>query len=208
VTYDVTDRAPTLAAGRRVSVLPRAGGRARGGTVQVWDASGDRVVARIHTDADAVADLDHHQVWLSTVSRHREESGITIFAGRASALDPESLQVEGVVRLADERRRRALRAGGAMVTLPPARGEQQTVAALDISRGGVRLALGEDGWSYEDPMDLVLHLGDDRSLNVVGRLHRFDPGTGSAVLTFDGLHERYAEALDRFALTRLDPPPG
>lgn len=203
----MTDMSPTLAAGRRVSVLPRAGGHAWAGTVQAWDLSGDRVVARIHTEADAVADLDHHQVWLSTVSRDGEESGITIFAGRALAVDPESLQVEGVVRLADERRRRALRAGGAMVTLPPSGGEQQTVAALDISRGGVRLDLGEVGWSYEDPMDLVLHLGEDRSLNVVGRLHRFDSTTGSAVLTFDDLPERDAEALDRFALTRLDPPP-
>src|SRR5687767_13784688 len=99
---------PTLATGRRVSVLPRSGGHAWAGTVQAWDLSGERVVARIHTASDAVADLDHHQVWLSTVSRDGDESGITIFAGRASAVDSESLQVEGVVRLADERRRRAL----------------------------------------------------------------------------------------------------
>lgn len=195
--------AEALTSGRRVTLLPRSGGHSWAGTVRSWEAADDHIVAQIYAEADAVSSLDHHQVWLSTVSRMGDEYGVTIFAGRAYAVDSESLKLEGVVRLADERRRRAVRVTGSMVTLPPAGGPSVRVATLDISRGAVRLPIGEGGWTYDDPLDLVVHLGDEQSINVLGRLLRIDAATQSVVLGFDYLPDYDAEALDRFALTQL-----
>jgi hypothetical protein len=195
--------AEALTSGRRVTLLPRNGGHSWAGTVRSWDAADDHVVAQIYAEADAIASLDHHQVWLSTVSRIGDEYGVTIFAGRAYAVDNESLKLEGVVRLADERRRRAVRVSGSSVTLPPAGGPGIRVATLDISRGAVRLPIGDGGWTYDDPLDLVVHLGDDQTINVLGRLLRIDEAAGSVVLGFDYLPDHDVEALDRFALRRL-----
>jgi hypothetical protein len=192
-----------LTRGRRVTLLPRSGGHSWAGTVQSWDTADDHVVAQIYAEADAVATLDHHQVWLSTVSRIGDEYGVTIFAGRAYAVDNESLKLEGVVRLADERRRRAVRVTGSAVTLPPAGGPAIRVETLDISRGAVRLPIGEGGWTYDDPLDLVVHLGDEQTINVLGRLLRVDEAAGSVVLGFDYLSDPDVEALDRFALGQL-----
>jgi hypothetical protein len=198
-----TALAVALTSGRRVTLLPRTGGHSWAGTVRSWEAVADQVVAQIFTEADAVNSLDHHQVWLSTVSRSGDENGVTIFAGRAYAVDEESLKLEGVVRLADERRRRAVRVTGSTVTLPPVDGEQLTVATIDISRGAVRLPIGDSGWNYDDPLDLVVHLGNTRSINVIGRLLRLDMDKRSVVLGFDYLPDHDAEELDRFALSQL-----
>jgi hypothetical protein len=195
--------AVTLTSGRRVTLLPRNGGHSWAGTVRSWDASLDQVVAQVFAEAAAVNSLDHHQVWMSTVSRMGDEYGVTIFAGRAYAVDGESLKLEGIVRLADERRRRSVRVTGSTVTLPPSFGAQLRVATLDISRGAVRLPIGEGGWTFDDPLDLVVHLGDTQSINVVGRMLRIDEETKSVVLGFDYLPEQDAEALDRFALSQL-----
>lgn len=194
--------AEALTSGRRVTLLPRSGGHSWAGTVRSWDAADDHVVAQIYAEADAVASLDHHQVWLSTVSRTGDEYGVTIFAGRAYAVDHESLKLEGVVRLADERRRRAVRVTGSMVTLPPAGGPGIKVETLDISRGAVRLPIGAGGWTYDDPLDLVVHLGDEE-INVLGRLLRIDEMARSVVLGFDFLPQGDAETIDRFALGQL-----
>ena len=48
-----------------------------------------------------------------------------------------------------------------------------------------------------------MHLGDEQSINVLGRLLRVDAATQSVVLGFDYLPDYDAEALDRFALTQL-----
>jgi hypothetical protein len=195
--------ADALTTGRRVTLLPRNGGHSWAGTVRSWKAADDQVVAQIFAEADAVSSLDHHQVWLSTVSRLGDEYGVTIFAARAHAVDRESLQLEGVVWLVDERRRRAVRIIGCEVTLPPSGGTRVRVPALDISRGAVRLPIGKGGWIHDDPVDLVVHLGDTKSINVVARMLRVDEATTSVVLGFDYVPVADAEAIDRFALTQL-----
>jgi PilZ domain len=201
-----TALADALTTGRRVTLLPRNGGHSWAGTVRSWKAADDQVVAQIFTEADAVSSLDHHQVWLSTVSRLGDEYGVTIFAARAHAVDRESLKLEGVVWLVDERRRRAVRVIGSEVTLPPSGGTRVRVATLDISRSAVRLPIGEGGWNYDDPLDLVVHLGDTKSINVVARMLRVDEATKSVVLGFDYVPDADAEAIDRFALTQLSEP--
>jgi hypothetical protein len=193
-------------AGRRVSLLPRAGGRAWAGTVQTWEVAAGRVVARVDASADAVRTLDHHQVWLSTTNHTPGGEGITIFAGRAVAVASDALELDGVVRLADEPRRQAVRAAGCRVTLPPdLTGVQHTVAAVDLSRGGVRVPVDSTRWPYDDPLDLVLHLPGEPSVNVVGRLLRLDP-VGSAIVGLDDLADEVAAAIDRFAINQLSPP--
>jgi hypothetical protein len=193
--------------GRRVSLLPRSGGRAWTGTVHSWHSADDHVVARIDTSTDAVSTLDRHQVWLSTINRRGDGQGITIFAGRAVAVAPGALELDGVVRLADEPRRQAVRAPGCRVTLPPdPTGVQRTVTAVDVSRGGVRVPVDPAGWTYEDPLDLVLQLPGAQSVLVVGRLLRLDPSTGSAVLSLDDLADEVAAAIDRYALNQLPSP--
>ena len=47
-------------------------------------------------------------------------------------------------------------------------------------------------WYYDDPLDLVVHLGDTQSINVLGRLLRVDPVAQSVVLGFDYLPARDA----------------
>lgn len=203
-----TAGAPQLTGGRLVNLLPRSGGQARAGTVQDWLSDNGRVIAHIGLDAESVAALDHHQVWLSTVRRSDSEHGITIFAGRAIATGPKSLEVEGVVRLAEEPRRTAVRAPGCMVTLPPLGGRDVTVTAEDISRGGVRLPLDETGWPYDDPVDLVIHLDRDRGINVVARLVHVDERARTVSLRFDAPDPLDAAALDRYALSRLPQTSG
>ena len=92
---------PVLTSGRLVSLLPRAGGRAWAAEVAEWDVSEPgHVVARVRADAEAVDALDHHKVWLSTVTRSDDEEGVTIFAGTAEAAQDGVLVLDGVVRLA------------------------------------------------------------------------------------------------------------
>jgi len=76
------------------------------------------------------------------------------------------------------------------------------VETLDISRSAVRLPIGEGGWTYDDPLDLVVHLGDEE-INALGRLLRIDEVARSVVLGFDFLPQGDAETLDRFALGQL-----
>src|ERR1700710_239650 len=105
---------PYLSSGRQVTLLPRNGGQTWTGVVRRWDATpAPHVVANIETTHPAVTALDHHQVWLSTMNAADDEYGITIFAGRALGIGDELLEVDGVVRLATEPRRRAIRGDGA-----------------------------------------------------------------------------------------------
>jgi hypothetical protein len=192
-----------LADGRQVTLLPRAGGHAWSGTVASWDTSEPgRVVARVRADAEAVDALDHHQVWLSTVTRGDQEQGITIFAGTALAAHDGSLVVDGVVRLVSERRRASVRATGGLVRIPhgddhPAR----TVPATDISRGGVRLAMAGDTWTYGDKTTVVIELPSGEVLEVHTVLVR--TSADDVVLELVDLGDAEAAALDRYAISRL-----
>jgi hypothetical protein len=206
----LSDATAVLQRGRSVTILPRNGGHSWAGTVLGWKAESDHVVAEIECTAAAVSSLDHHQVWLSTVSRNGDEYGVTIFAGRASANGPESLALDGVVRLADERRRHEVRGDGSTVSLPAqpsgdaaAVTSAPVVAALDLSRGAVRLPVGDRDWLQDEPLEMVVHLGDSKSINVVGRVLRIDEETNSVVLRFEELAQHDAEALERYVLEHL-----
>lgn len=201
-----TNDTTMLAGGRKVTMLPRAGGPAWAGVVQAWEASRARVVARVAAAQDAVDALDQHQVWLSTVVRVGDQHGITIFAGSALAVDPEALRLEGIVRLASEPRRQAVRAPGSTVTLPALADGRRSVPALDLSRGGVRLHVGPGDWPYGDTVALVVHLDGDASVHAVGRLIRLEESTHTAVLRFVDLADEQASAIDRFVLAQLPQP--
>lgn len=198
-----TTTAPVLARGRQVSLLPRAGGHAWSGTVAAWDASEPgHVVARVQADAEAVDALHHHQVWLSTVTRADDEEGVTIFAGQAMADQDGSLLVDGVVRLASERRRAAVRTRGGLVRLPHGSGRPaRTVPATDISRCGVRLAMAGSAWTYGDKAAVTVELPSGEVLDVHAVLVRTT--AEEVVLELVDLGDAEAAALDRYALSRL-----
>ena len=194
---------PVLASGRQVSLLPRAGGHAWAAEVAEWDVSQpDHVVARVRADAEAVDALDRHNVWLSTVTRADGEEGVTIFAGTAAAAPGGVLVVDGVVRLASERRRAAVRATGGLVRLPHGDGRPaRTVPATDISRGGVRLSMPGSAWTYGDKTTVTVELPSGDVLEVHTVLVRTT--TAEVVLELVDLGDAEAAALDRYALSRL-----
>ena len=199
---------PVLANGRRVTLLPRSGGQSWTGIVRSWDVDAPpRVVAGVEAPRPAVSALDHHQLWLSTVSASDGEYGITIFAGRAAAVGDERLQVDGVVRLATEPRRRAVRGGGASVSFP-GRDTHGPLAVLDLSRGGLRLHATEVEWLDGGEVELVLHLDAEEDVKAVGRLLRVDDAEQHAVLELVGLSGPDAAAVDRHVLARLDREAG
>ena len=198
-----TPGSPALLVGRRVSLLPRSGGQSRVGTVEAWESVDGQLLVRVATDADCVAALDRHQVWLSPMRRVDQEAGVTIFAGRAVAQGDEALVLEGLVRVVEDPRRAAVRAAGCLVTLPAAGGPRRTVGTLDLSRGGVRLPVGLGGWTYDDPLELTIHL-DTSTIIAVGRILRVELEARAVVLLFDKLEDEDAEAIDRYAIAKLE----
>jgi len=200
----MVDGMPGLRPGRSVSLLPRAGGHAWAGLLTDWQETGDdHVLAHVQTDLAAIDALDHHQVWLSTVTRADDEDGVTIFAGRALAQEDGSLLVDGVVRLVSERRRRAVRAAGAKVRLPDQDGRPgATLVATDVSRGGLRLATNGTGWTYGQEVTVTVELPDSATVTATARLLREEGG--DVVLELDDLAEADAAAIDRYALTQVE----
>jgi hypothetical protein len=190
--------------GRSVSLLPRAGGHAWAGLLTDWQETGDdHVLAHVQTDLAAIDALDHHQVWLSTVGKFDDEDGVTIFAGRALAQDDGSLLVDGVVRLVSERRRRSVRAAGAKVRLPDQDGHPgATLAATDVSRGGLRLAMNGTGWTYDHDVTVTVELPDAATVTATARLLRQEEG--DVVLELDDLAELDGAAIDRYALSQVE----
>lgn len=194
---------PVLTSGRQVSLLPRAGGHAWAAEVAEWDVSEPgHVVARVRADAEAVEALDHHKVWLSTVTRSDDEEGVTIFAGTAEAAQDGLLVLDGVVRLASERRRAAVRASGGLVRIAHADDHPaRTVPATDISRAGVRLAMPGSAWTYGDKATVIVELPSGDVLEVHTVLVR--TSADEVVLELVDLGDAEAAALDRYALSRL-----
>lgn len=200
----MVDGMAALHPGRSVSLLPRAGGHAWAGLLTDWQETGeDHVLAHVQTDLAAVDALDHHQVWLSTVGKLDDEDGVTIFAGRALAQEDGSLLVDGVVQLVSERRRRAVRAAGAKVRLPDQDSRPgATLAAADVSRGGLRLAMNGTGWTYGQEVTVTVELPDAATVMATARLLREEGG--DVVLELDDLAEGDAAAIDRYALTQVE----
>jgi hypothetical protein len=196
---------PYLSSGRQVTLLPRNGGQTWTGVVRRWDTTpAPHVVANIETTHPAVNALDHHQVWLSTMNAADDEFGITIFAGRAVGIGDELLEVDGVVRLATEPRRRAIRGDGASVSFPGTATAPGPWPVVDLSHGGLRVPVGVVGWAQGAEVDMVLHLDEEQDVKAVGRLLRVEANDREAVLELIGLSEPDMAAIDRHVLARLD----
>lgn len=196
----------SLSGGRRVSLLPCAGGSPWTGTVKKWDDFMGHAYVRVGADRDAVEQLDNQHVWLSTEIAPRDAAGVTIFRGRARMVGADALRIDDVIRLADERRRHAVRATGCTVTLPPAGGPAVTVRAVDISRGGIRLPLERPRWTYDDPIELTLAMSGGVVVPVTASFQRVDHDPPTAVLVFDRSSEDVSAAIDRYALSQLPSP--
>ena len=199
----------------------RSGGKdphARAGAGLACRATGERVlVTDIASSPSPALHLDNGSRLLrARPSAHGPGpvTGVTSFADAAVAENVVSaLAAATAVGPAGGR---ATTAGIARTRLPGhaasrTLGVQRTVTAVDLSRGGVRVPVDPAGWTYEDPLDLVLQLPGQQDVLVVGRLLRLDPASGSAVLSsavlsLDEVTDDVAAAIDRYALNQLPSP--
>jgi hypothetical protein len=201
---DSADEVGVPRAGSRLGVMSQRDGTSFDATVQSWDLSETGLVVRavMTVSAEAVVLLADGQVWVSRPAGG--DRGVTIFAGVAQPVDSTTLEVTGVVALVREQRRRAPRTTTPAGVSVSSTDRIRQMRAIDLSRGGVRVALTADS---------DLHLGEQRRARRPprGRRHRHrqrqvtrvDERAGQAVVQFDDLPTATGARIDRFVLLRL-----
>lgn len=191
-------------AGSRLAVMSQRDGASFEATVQAWDLSDTGLVVRalMTVSAEAVVLLADGQVWVSRPADG--ERGVTIFAGVAQPVDSTTLEVTGVVALVREQRRRAPRTATPAGVSVSSTDRIRQLRAIDLSRGGVRVALGAD-WDLHlgEHVELDVVLDDGSTVKAGGEVTRVDEGAGQAVVQFDDLPPATAARIDRFVLLRL-----
>lgn len=191
-------------AGSRLAVMSQRDGASFEATVQAWDLSDTGLVVRalMTVSAEAVVLLADGQVWVSRPADG--ERGVTIFAGVAQPVDSTTLEVTGVVALVREQRRRAPRTATPAGVSVSSTDRIRQLRAIDLSRGGVRVALGAD-WDLHlgEHVELDVVLDDGSTVKAGGEVTRVDERAGQAVVQFDDLPPATAARIDRFVLLRL-----
>ena len=145
-----------------------------------WDLSDTGLVVRalMTVSAEAVVLLADGQVWVSTADGDR---GVTIFAGVAQPVDSTTLEVTGVVALVREQRRRAPRTSTPAGVSVSSSDRIRQMRAIDLSRGGVRVALGADSDLHlGEHVELDVHLEDGATVTASGEVTRVDEQAGQA----------------------------
>lgn len=191
-------------AGSRLAVMSQRDGASFEATVQAWDLSDTGLVVRalMTVSAEAVVLLADGQVWVSRPADG--ERGVTIFAGVAQPVDSTTLEVTGVVALVREQRRRAPRTATPAGVSVSSTDRIRQLRAIDLSRGGVRVALGADSDLHlGEHVELDVVLDDGSTVTAGGEVTRVDEGAGQAVVQFDDLPPATAARIDRFVLLRL-----
>ena len=202
----MTDAMP--APGSPVTLLSQSNGVWHEAVVRSWD-SGDAglvVSTRVELDPEAVHDLADQRVWVSVGSPDR---GTTVFGGIAHPAGERSLDITGVVPLVREQRRAAVRsAAKASVTVSAQQRAPIRLAALDLSRGGVRVALRDRReLALGEGVVVDVHLDDGRTVQATGHVTRVDLRSGHAVVRFDRMDPHHGDRIDRYVLFRLTSPP-
>jgi hypothetical protein len=175
------------------------------GTVRSWTAGAAGLVVTSHVSAtpDTVEALDGRRVWVST------DSGGTgsvtphaVFQAVAQAYRDDELALTGVMLLASETRRGAVRAPASVPAhLTMAEGVAN-VRTVDYSRTGMRIEGAMDMPEHAD-VDVSLELGDGFEVHARGEVLRVDEESGEAVVRFVELDEGAAQALERSVLSEL-----
>ena len=206
VTTDIddADEVGVPQAGSRLAVMSQRDGVSFEATVQSWDLSDTGLVVRavMTVSAEAVVQLADGQVWVSRPAGG--ERGVTIFAGVAQPVDSTTLEVTGVVALVREQRRRAPRTATPAGVSVSSTDRIRQMRAIDLSRGGVRVALRADSDLHVgEHVQLDVQLEDGATVTASGEVTRVDERAGQAVVQFDDLPTATGARIDRFVLLRL-----
>ena len=206
VTTDIdgADEVGVPRAGSRLAVMSQREGASFEATVQSWDLSDTGLVVRavMTVSAEAVVLLADGQVWVSRPAGG--DRGVTIFAGVAQPVDSTTLEVTGVVALVREQRRRAPRTATPAGVSVSSTDRIRQMRAIDLSRGGVRVALGADSDLHlGDHVQLDVQLEDGATVTASGEVTRVDERAGQAVVQVDDLPTATGARIDRFVLLRL-----
>ncbi|WP_432544778.1 PilZ domain-containing protein [Kineococcus sp. SYSU DK002] len=174
-------------------------------TVRSWTAGAAGLVVTSHVTADptTVEALDGQRVWVSTDAG--DGSSVTphaVFQAVAQAHRDDELALTGVMLLAAETRRGAVRAPASLPAhLTMAEGVAD-VRTVDYSRTGMRVEGAQDMPAHTD-VEVALELGDGLEVHARGEVLRVDQTSGEAVVRFVELDEDAAAALERSVLTEL-----
>jgi hypothetical protein len=201
---DDEDDTPTV--GTPVIVLSMDDGPPYPATVQSWVGTNRGLVvrARVTVAASAMRRLAEHPVWVS-VPEHGP--GFTVFSGVAHRAEDTALDITGAVTLVREHRRQYLR-GPAAGSLSIAAADQapRQLQAVDLSRGGVRVALrGPTDLDLGEQVTVEVHLEDGAAICARGTVTRVDADAGHAVVRFDDLPSEHGGRIDRYVLLQLTP---
>ncbi|MGI4895918.1 MAG: PilZ domain-containing protein [Janthinobacterium lividum] len=176
------------------------------GTVRSWTAGAAGLVVTSHviTAPGTVEALDGQRVWVSTDAAGGAGSVVphAVFQAVAQAYRDDELALTGVMLLASETRRGAVRAPGSLAVHLTSGDGVADATTVDYSRSGIRLegamlpeALSEVGISLE--------LADGSEVHARGEVLRVDDETGEAVVRFVELDRTAAATLERSVLTEL-----
>lgn len=175
------------------------------GTVRSWTAgvAGLVVTSHVATTRATVEELDGQRVWVSTDPG--DGSAVTphaVFQAIAQAHRDDELALTGVMLLASETRRGAVRVPGSLPAHLTTTEGVADVRTVDYSRTGMRIEGAADVPGGAD-VEVALELADGREVHGRGEVLRVDEESGEAVVRFVELEEGAAEALERSVLTEL-----
>jgi hypothetical protein len=175
------------------------------GIVRSWTAGAAGLVVTSHVtaDPDTVEALDGQRVWVSTDAGDSDSvTPHAVFQAVAQAHRDDELALTGVMLLASETRRGAVRAPASVPAhLTMAEGVAD-VRTIDYSRTGMRIEGAMDMPAHTD-VDVSLELGDGLAVHARGEVLRVDEESGEAVVRFVELDEGAAQALERSVLSEL-----
>ena len=175
------------------------------GTVRSWTAGAAGLVVTSHVSAtpDTVEALDGQRVWVSTDAGGAD--GVTphaVFQAVAQAHRDDELALTGVMLLASETRRAAVRAPVAVTAHLTTADGVADVRTIDYSRTGMRIEGAADVPAHGE-LEVDLELGDGLEVHARGEVLRVDQESGEAVVRFVELEESAAQVLERSVLSEL-----
>ncbi|WP_432488107.1 PilZ domain-containing protein [Kineococcus sp. SYSU DK018] len=181
------------------------GHRVHTGTVRSWTAGVAGLVVTSHVAADpgTVEALDGQRVWVSTEAG---EPGAVVphavFQAVAQAHRADELALTGVMLLAAETRRGAVRVPASLpVHLTTTEGVADA-RTVDLSRSGLRLET-DDLPAERTEVDIALELGTGLEVHARGEVVRVDDEAHEAVVRFVQMDRSTAEVLERSVLSQL-----
>ncbi|WP_432509171.1 PilZ domain-containing protein [Kineococcus auxinigenes] len=193
-----------------VTLMPTTGAidtgpRVHTGTVRSWTAGAAGLVVTSHVSAPpaTVEALDGQRVWVSTEAG---EAGAVVphavFQAVAQAHRADELALTGVMLLASETRRGAVRVPASLPVHLTTTDGVADARTVDLSRSGLRLE-ADDLPAENTEVDIALELERGLEVHARGEVVRVDDEAHEAVVRFVELDQDAAEVLERSVLSEL-----